>query len=256
MTARQIVRISHRGGGSLAPENSIEGIEKSIEHGVEMVEVDVRVSRDGALVLSHDPAPHGTGALVAESTLEELRARLPDIAVLDDALAAVRGRVRLNLDIKDPAALAPAIEQVRAAGVEDGCIISCLEPACLRAAVEIAPDVPRFFSYPPDYGGASSKAWMKPAVSTTVAMMRMTMHLRLVSMLRPLPGTNATIYFKLITPKLVALARRLNIDLYTWTVDDAPTMIQLAAMGVDGITSNRPDLLARLSSSVTQAHAG
>ena len=244
---RGIVRISHRGGGSLAPENSVEGVEVAIAHGIDMVEVDVRVSRDGALVLSHDPVHHGTTVPVADATIDELRANGTPVATLSDALKAALGRIRVNLDIKDPRALEPALEEVRGSNMLDQVIVSCLETPCLARAAQIAPSIPRFFSYPPDYGGASSKAWLKPAVDGTVAMMRMTMHMRLLGMLRPVPGTSATIYYKLMTPKLVNLARTLGIDLYTWTVDDPAEMRRMITLGVGGITSNRPDLLATLS---------
>jgi glycerophosphoryl diester phosphodiesterase len=247
VTARTLTRISHRGGGSLAPENSLEGIEKAVGYGVEMIEVDVRLTRDGALVLSHDPVLHGTSAPIAGASLSDLRALSPNVALLDDALVAVKGRARLNLDIKDAAALETAIERVRAAGMPQDCIVSCLETPCLARAAEIAPEIPRFLSYPPDYGGASSKAYMKPAVDATVTLMRATMHLRLRGMLRPLPNTGATLYHRMITPRVVTLTRTLGIDLYTWTIDDPAEMRRLAAIGVDGITSNRPDLLAELS---------
>jgi glycerophosphoryl diester phosphodiesterase len=246
MNGRTLVRISHRGGGSLAPENSVKGIETAIGFGVEMVEVDVRLTRDGALLLSHDPLAHGTTLPVAMSTLADLHAQAPGgIATVEDALDAAAGRVRLNLDVKDAAALEPLLAVLRARGTPD-VIISCLEIPCLARAGELAPDIPRFFSYPPDYGGASSKPWLKPAVDATVALMRTTMHLRLGRMLRTLPNTGATIYYRMVTPRLVRLARRLSIELYTWTVDDPADMQRIVGMGVDGITSNRPDLLAEL----------
>jgi len=252
MMDHPVVRISHRGGGSLAPENSIEGIEAAILHGVDMVEVDVRITRDGWLALSHDPLLHGTQLAIASSTIDELRDASPHTATLDDALKAARGRVRVNLDIKDPRALDAAVEAVRAHRVDDAVIICCLEAPCLVRAAELAPGIPRFFSYPPDYGGASSKAWLKPAVNATVALMRMTMHMRLPGMLKPIPGSGATIYYRLITPRLIGLARTLGINLYTWTVDDASEMRRLVALGVDGVTSNRPDLLAGLARDMRQ----
>jgi glycerophosphoryl diester phosphodiesterase len=87
---------------------------------------------------------------------------------------------------------------------------------------------------------------MKPVVNSVVAGMRLTMPLRLERMLRAAPGTNATIYAPLITRRLVAKARQLDITLFTWTVDDLAEMRRLSALGIDGITSNRPDLLAAL----------
>lgn len=231
----------------LAPENSIAGIEQSLAFALEMIEVDVRRTLDGSLVLCHDPAPRGSTIAVRASTLAELRAAPEPLATLDEALAAARGRTRLNLDIKEPDIADDVIERVRAHAAEDACIISSLEPQAIARFGEIAPSIPRFLSYPKDYGNASRKAYMTPAVNAAVALMRMTLPRRLRGMIRPLPGTSATIFHKLVTPGLVGVAHALGVSLYTWTVDDLEEMRRLAAMGVDGITSNRPDLLAQLA---------
>ena len=188
MTARSLIRIAHRGGGSLAPENSVLGIERSLEYGVEMIEVDIRRTRDGVLALSHEPVPHGTTTPMTEATLGELRAESPDIATLDEALDAVKTRARLNLDIKTPDLAREVVETVRRHGALDRCIVSCLDPACLGEVARMEPALPRFWSYPPDYGGASQRPWLKPVVNAVVAGMRMTMPRRLERTLRPLPG--------------------------------------------------------------------
>ncbi|MGH7621587.1 MAG: glycerophosphodiester phosphodiesterase, partial [Gemmatimonadaceae bacterium] len=184
---------------------------------------------------------------IAGSTLAELRAAVPEIATLDEALEAVRGRVRLNLDIKDGGVTQQMVERVRAHEMLDDCIASCLDIGCLARLAVIEPGLMRFFSYPPDYGGASRKAWLQPVVNGVVAGMRVMLPLRLERMLRAAPGTNAAIYAPLVTRRLVARARRLGITLFTWTVDDLGEMRRLAALGVGGITSNRPDLLAELT---------
>lgn len=248
MNARSLVRIAHRGGGHLARENSIEGIERSIALGMEMVEVDVRRTADDALVLSHDPVLHGTPLPVAAQSLAELRAGSPhEVHTLHEALDAVRGRVRINLDIKDEAAAPGVLRAIGDAGMRDQCIVSCLDGACLAGIREAEPSLEVFYSYPPDYGGASSRPWLTPVVNAAVAYMRATMPRRLRTMLRPMPGASATIYYRLVTPRLVMMAHALGVSLYTWTVDDAAEMRRLAGMGIDGITSNRPDLLAELS---------
>jgi glycerophosphoryl diester phosphodiesterase len=77
--------------------------------------------------------------------------------------------------------------------------------------------------------------------------MRMTLPSRLPRMVRRLPDAGVTLYHPLITPRLVALARTMRLSLYAWTVDEPERMRQLVEMGVDGITSNRPDLLAALA---------
>ena len=241
-----LVRIAHRGGGSLAPENSLAGIERSLEFNLEMIEVDVRRTLDGHLVLSHDPAPHGSAIPVRHQTLAELRAAHANIATLYDAMELIGGRARMNLDIKDEDIADDVVALVRARNAVEWCIASCLDAASLARFGEIAPDIPRFFSYPRDRGGASQKAYMKPAVNAAVAYMRLTLPRRLQRMIAPLPGTNATVYYKLLTPSLVTTAHRLGVSLYTWTIDDLDEMRRAVAMGVSGVTSNRPDLLAQL----------
>ena len=245
-SGRAIVRIAHRGGGSLAAENSIAGIERSLEYGMDMIEVDVRRTSDGVLALSHEPTAGADAIAILGETFASLRLAEPHLATLDEAFDAVRGRAILNLDLKVADLADDVIDAVRRHDAADHCIVSCLDGGCLSRVAALAPGIPRFISYPPDYGGASSKPWLKPIVSAAVSVMRLTMLRRLRRMLRPLPGTNATIYAPLITRELVGAAHAMGIALYTWTVDDLAEMRRLSALGVDGITSNRPDLLAAL----------
>jgi glycerophosphoryl diester phosphodiesterase len=241
-----LIRVAHRGGGLLAPENSLAGIERSLELGIEMIEVDVRRTRDDQLVLSHDPRVDGSERRLRAATLAEVRAVGVEVATLLEALDLVGGRARLNLDIKEPDTLPLIVDVLRRTERSDACVVSCLDPSCLRGLGDAAPEVERFYSYPPDYGGASRKAWLTPVVNGTVALMRASMALRLRRMTRRLPGAGMSIYSPLVTPALVGLAHGLGAKLFTWPVDDLDEMRRYASMGVDGITSNRPDLLAQL----------
>jgi glycerophosphoryl diester phosphodiesterase len=240
------VRIAHRGGGSSAPENSLEGIECGLASGVEMIEVDVRATSDGVMILSHDGKLDSTNRRICEHTWDELRAANAKIATLDQALELVRGRARLNLDVKEPSVVDSMVEVVRTRRCVDACIVSCLEPAVLARVSAIEPSIERFLSYPADRGGASTKPWLKPVVDAVVSGMRLTLPTRLPGMLRPLPGTNATIYHKLVTRRVMETARRLGIKVYTWTADEPADIGRVIALGVAGVTSNRLDLLARL----------
>jgi len=106
---------AHRGDWRHAPENSIKGIESCIAMGIDIVEIDVRKTKDGKLVLMHDATidrtTNGTGK-VSDHTLAELKklylkdnqgggdAVLTDlrIATLEEALIAAKGKIMLNLD--------------------------------------------------------------------------------------------------------------------------------------------------------------
>jgi glycerophosphoryl diester phosphodiesterase len=254
-TASPLVRIAHRGGGTLAPANSLAGIERSIDFGIEMIEVDIRRTLDGHLVLSHDERYEGSAVAIRASTLAELRADLGDVPTLTDALRLARGRAKLNLDIKEPDTLDDVLAAVRSSEATEACMVSCLHASCLTRLAEAEPGIPRFLSYPPDYGNASRKAWLTPAVDAVVTMMRLSMPFRLRGMIRGIPDPGVTLFSRLITPRLVDLAHRLGLQIYTWTVDDLAEMRRLMAYGVDGITSNRPDLLAELTSDTRPADA-
>lgn len=90
--------IGHRGARGLAPENTLAAIEAGIAAGANMIEVDVRVTKDGALVLCHDTSLQQQE--ISASTLDDLRDVQPDFATLSQAIAAVNRRVPMILEIK------------------------------------------------------------------------------------------------------------------------------------------------------------
>lgn len=115
--------IAHRGGALLGPENTAEAFEQARAVGAEMVETDVRLSADGALVCLHDADLRriaGDPRLVAEIGLGELRAILPGLLTLDEAIAA-SAPLGLLLDVKltDPAVLPRILDVVAAAGATE-----------------------------------------------------------------------------------------------------------------------------------------
>lgn len=127
--------IAHRGDWRSLPENSLAAILSAADLGATVAEVDVRRTADGALVLLHDEtALRTTGSDIRpeDATLADLRAlrlfaadgtgRVPTmhaIPTLDEALAAARGRIFLDLDLKDPAIAPEVIACVTAAGAAD-----------------------------------------------------------------------------------------------------------------------------------------
>ena len=97
MPRRPLV-LGHRGASAVSPENTVVAFERARDLGADGVELDVRRSRDGVLVVHHDPAIAG-GHAIAELTWAELRAARPDLATLDEALDACRGLV-VNAEVK------------------------------------------------------------------------------------------------------------------------------------------------------------
>ena len=139
----RLVVIAHRGchepaprhGFGAAPENGVSALEHCVAIGVDMMETDVRETKDGYLVMVHDETVDrtttGTGK-VADLTLAQIKAlRLrqneggrdapvtaEQVLTLDEILALAKGRITLNLDVKD-AIYPQVIAAVRAAGAQD-----------------------------------------------------------------------------------------------------------------------------------------
>lgn len=105
---------AHRGSSSEAPENTIPAFEKAIEEGADYVEMDVRLTSDGELVLMHDPSTErttGVDKLVCDTTYEELQqldagAEFSDeyagtkIPTLQEAIDTCKGKVMMNIELK------------------------------------------------------------------------------------------------------------------------------------------------------------
>ncbi|QQS19698.1 glycerophosphodiester phosphodiesterase [Candidatus Saccharibacteria bacterium] len=95
--------IGHRGTRGLCPENTIASILKAIDHDVDMVEFDVRVTKDGVAILHHDQAivdPSGNELIIAHTTYAELLRHKPDLAALDHAIRAVQHHCPMMIEIK------------------------------------------------------------------------------------------------------------------------------------------------------------
>lgn len=116
--------VGHRGGAGMAPENSLQCIEKGIQTGADMIEIDIHLTKDGELVVCHDQTidrtTTGTGK-IAEMTLNEIRKfHIVDkngeetdekIPTLDEVLKLINGRCRLLIEIKRTNNLYQGIEQ-------------------------------------------------------------------------------------------------------------------------------------------------
>lgn len=123
MTSDQLRVIAHRGDPVHAIENTLPAIERAIADGAEVVEIDIRLSADGQVVLVHDETTErifGQVAPVAQQSLDELtELRSPDgsrIVTLAEALQAVDGRAELLIDMPEASFARAAVPIVRRLG--------------------------------------------------------------------------------------------------------------------------------------------
>ncbi|MEO6761058.1 MAG: glycerophosphodiester phosphodiesterase [Candidatus Saccharimonadales bacterium] len=106
-----MIIIGHRGAKGLAPENTLDAIKHALKHHVDEVEFDVRVTKNGIPVLSHDSTLRigDQTRVIAEHSLDELRHFKPNIAILAEALELVGNQARLHIEIKPGEPIKPIV---------------------------------------------------------------------------------------------------------------------------------------------------
>ncbi len=250
---RPTLHIAHRGGALLAPENTLAAFRAAVDRWrTDMLELDVHATRDGELVVSHDPTlqrcTDGHGR-IADHTLAELQ-RLdagfhfsPDggrthpfrdqgvrVPTFVEVLRSFPG-LRLNVEVKAEApGVEPAIATLlRAEGaVGRVCLGSELDPLAERL-VEAAPEVCAF--YPRDALTQLVLAIKSGAEAPDDP--------RFQVLDMPLDYGEV----RLVDGPFLEATHRLGRWVNVWTVDDVETMRALVGIGVGGIMTDRPDLL-------------
>ncbi|WP_432070417.1 glycerophosphodiester phosphodiesterase [Streptomyces sp. AA1529] len=218
---RRPAAVAHRGAPWAARENTLPSFRAAVAAGADAVELDVRLTRDGVPVVLHDRTLErlwGHDAAVGTVSRERLTELAPGVPALTDALAATRG-VRTLVDLPDPGAVAAAVAAVRAADAADR-VYYCGGPEAMRRVRAVLP------------GAELALTWER------AAPVRPT----LLAELRP---RWLNYRFGLLTPELVARAHADGRLVSAWTADRVRTMRRLAALGVDGITSNHVARLVR-----------
>jgi glycerophosphoryl diester phosphodiesterase len=232
----RIAVIAHRAGRGIAPENTLAAIRKSIALGVDYVELDIRATKDGALVIMHDRdvdrTTNGSGS-VKELTLAQIRALDAGakydsssagelVPTFEEVLALCRRRVHIYVDHKE-APTEQVLAMVRRFGMEREVIVyNGVEG--LKEWKRIAPRIPVMPSLPDEYRKAGGVAEFEKLLPAEV-----------------LDGNLAE-----WTKDLVDQCHAHGVKVYVDNLgpsDDVAGFEKAIAMGVDGIQTDYPDKL-------------
>lgn len=249
-TTRPLV-YAHRGGAALRPENTIAAFDHGLSFGADGLELDVHLSRDGIVVVHHDPTlertTNGRGALSALTAAElaaldaghwfrgadeaapfPFRGQGLGIPRLREVLVRYPGvSVIIELKVNHPDLARRAVDDVRSAGAVDRVSFGSFGGAVLDALRAYEPRIPT---------GASRE-------EARWALYRSWIHWP--------PGRPAYREFQvpersgvttIVTPRFIKYAHQMNLPVKVWTVDDAADIRRLTEWGVDGIISDRPDI--------------
>jgi len=228
LPSRPPVAIAHRGGASEAPENTVEAFAAAVALGYRYIETDAHVTRDGVVVAFHDDRL-ADGRAIAALTLEQLRAVAP-VPRLEDVLTRWAG-IHLNIDPKADDTVAPLLALLDRLAVWNRVCLGAFSDARLR----------RIRSHT---GGRACTS-MGPAAVAAARTAALTGRMpRLGARCLQVPIRWGRI--RIVTPGFVRAAHRAGLHVHVWTVDDLETMHHLLDLGVDGIMTDRPRVLAEV----------
>jgi glycerophosphoryl diester phosphodiesterase len=256
--AQKIVVHGHRGARAIYPENTLPAFEYAIKQGVDVLEMDLAVTKDNVLVISHDPhinaeictGPH-PGIAIHELTLAELKQydcgtlknpRFPKqqpvpgtrIPTLDEVLNLSRlGSFQFNIETKsfpDHPELTPTpdvfarmmLEQIRKHKVESRVIMQSFDFRTLHAMKKLAPEIrlAALYEGPP-----------RPFVDIA----------------KEAGATIISPFWELVTPEQVKASHAAGLEVVPWTADTSAAWQTLIDAGVDAIISDDPaELIAYL----------
>ncbi len=245
--------IAHQGGDGLWPSNTLFAFEHAADLGVDVLEMDIHMTKDGVLVVSHDETvdrlTDGEG-LIKEKTLAEVQGfdAAYDWSPLDDgAEFPYRGQgitiptlesvferfpeYRMNIEIKqaEPSIAQPFCDMIRANNMQDKVLVASFKDEALAEFRETCPEV----------ATSGSRGQIKPLIYMHLAFLGRLYPPNFSAVQLPIEDSGIT----LLTRRFVNMAHARGLWVDAWTIDDPAEMRMLIDIGVDGIITDRPDLL-------------
>lgn len=230
--------LAHRGGAAYPPsrgiENTMRAFRTAVDLGSTYLETDVHASRDGVAVATHDtrllrlcgvPASVGDLDWTALSRLRVGgREPLPQLT----ELLAELPQARVNIDIKSDDAVLPTLRAVTEAGAQQRVCLATFSDRRMRRIRALCG---------PDIATACSRVEVAMLMVGALAELRR----RNGAVVAQVPVRTRGI--PVLTAALIRRAHSLGMQVHVWTIDDPGTARALLARGVDGLISDRPDLL-------------
>ena len=224
--------VAHRAGAVFAPENTLAALRTAISSGADMAEIDVQQTRDGALVILHDSNLKRTTGLdadiwdVDEKTVKSLDAgssfssdfRGEPVPTLKEMLDAAKDRIQLMIELKstghEHGLVEKTVEQIRAAHMEQECIIASMDLELLEKSKELAPEIRTVYITALLYSDLYDLSYVDGySVETTS-----------------------------LTSIMLLQAHIEGKKVYAWTANRENNIEKILRMGADGLVTDNPEL--------------
>jgi glycerophosphoryl diester phosphodiesterase len=219
-----MLRIGHRGARDYAPENTLTSFRKAIELDANAVELDVRKTKDGKLVVIHDAdvkrTTNGKG-LVSELTLNQIKDLSTEgnekIPTLEEALDFLDKKVQVLIELKEAGYEKQVLEILHAKGLEKTVIITSFLEEALQKVRELDSKVATGLIY------ATHKNPVKAALD--------------------LKANYLIALYRFVHTANVTKAHENGLKVIVWTVNTPSEVEAYVEKDVDGIASDKPDIL-------------
>jgi glycerophosphoryl diester phosphodiesterase len=227
--ARPLV-FAHRGGSALAPENTVAAFDNGLALGADGLELDVRFSADGVVVVHHDRTLDRTtplrGAVAARTALELAAVRVPTLREVLARYADVRVIVELKLN--QPELAAAVVEVIRRADAVERVCLGAFGRRVLRAARALEPRIATSAARE-EVRWALYRSWLRWPVAKVA-----------YNGFQVPEWSGRT---RVVSPRFVDAAHRGGLGVQVWTVDTEADARRLLAWGVDALITDRPDII-------------
>lgn len=219
-----MLKIGHRGARAYEPENTLRSFEKAIQLGVDAVELDVRRTKDDRIVVIHDAevdrTTNGKG-LVSELTLKEIKHLVAQkgekIPTLNEALDFLDKKVKILIELKEIDLENAVINLVQEKGLKNNVIIVSFLEEALRRVRDLNDEVETGLIY------VRHKNPIKAALELGA------------NYLLPL--------YQFTHTANIQKAHENGLKVLVWTINKQKEVLEYVKKGVDGITSDKPDIL-------------
>ncbi len=225
---KRFLIIAHRGASAYEPENTLRAFRRALEMGADAIELDVRQSADGIIVVVHDEDLKriaGIERRVKECTYSELSQvkvfGSEPIPKLEDVLSEFGNKIPLFIEVKEPGLEEKLVSMLHQYKVDDNVLVISFLYDVLTRIKDVDPSI----------------------------------EVGLLTYRHPLPikeGKKLKAFailprYNLVTPRSLQELRAHGFRVYVWTINDATLASRMVGYGVDGIATDRPDLKSILT---------
>ena len=226
-----MIKIGHRGARGYEPENTLISFQKALDLGVDGIELDVHLSKDGVVVVIHDETvdrtTDGIGAIhdLAVAKIKKLRTdKNQQIPTLTEVLDLIDKRVFVNIELKGKGTSKPVVQLVEKYIAENDWsygdfIISSFDWNLLDEVVVLNPKIP-------------------------IAVLTETTVEEALAFAKKIKATAINPDYTLLSPENSKQLKGEGFQIFPWTVNEIDAIAKMKSYGVDGIISDYPDRIS------------